>query len=67
MSSAPSRRGLGKGLEVLIGGREGAGTELAALPVDQIHPNPRQPRRRFEPEAFAAAGIGMVVGAWKAL
>ena len=49
MSSAPSRRGLGKGLEVLIGGKEGQ--ELAELPVDQIHPNARQPRRRFEPDA----------------
>ena len=53
MSSAPNRRGLGKGLEVLIGGKEGQ--ELAELPVDQIHPNPRQPRRRFEPDA--ASGL----------
>jgi ParB family chromosome partitioning protein len=29
--------------------------ELLHLPVDVIHPNPRQPRRRFEPEA--AAGL----------
>ena len=50
MSSAP-RRGLGRGLEVLIGGAESATTELAQLPVDAIHANPRQPRRRFEPEA----------------
>ena len=51
MSSAP-RRGLGRGLEVLIGGAEGAAaTQLAELPVDAIHANPRQPRRRFEPEA----------------
>ena len=27
--------------------------ELAHVPVEQIHPNPRQPRRRFEPEATA--------------
>ena len=43
MSSVPEqsrpRRGLGRGLEVLIGG---AGTgELAHLPVEAIHPNPR--------------------------
>ena len=50
MSSAPKRKGLGRGLEVLMGGGESA-QELADLPVDQIHPNPRQPRRRFEPEA----------------
>jgi ParB family transcriptional regulator, chromosome partitioning protein len=29
------------------------------LPVDQIHPNPRQPRRRFEPEA--ATGLASSV------
>ena len=52
MSSAP-RRGLGRGLEVLIGGGEGAASQLAELPVDAIHANPRQPRRRFEPEATA--------------
>ena len=50
MSSAP-RRGLGRGLEVLIGGADAGGTQLAHLPVDAIHANPRQPRRRFEPEA----------------
>jgi ParB family chromosome partitioning protein len=53
LSGAPDRRsrGLGRGLEVLIGG---AGeSELLHLPVETIHPNPRQPRRRFEPEATA--------------
>jgi ParB family chromosome partitioning protein len=50
LSSAP-RRGLGRGLEVLIGGAEGVGSQLAELPVEAIHANPRQPRRRFEPEA----------------
>jgi ParB family chromosome partitioning protein len=50
LSSAP-RRGLGRGFEVLIGGAEGGRTQLAELPVDAIHANPRQPRRRFEPEA----------------
>ena len=43
---------MGRGLEVLIGGGDG-GAQLAHLPVDAIHPNPRQPRRRFEPEATA--------------
>ena len=54
MSSAPEqpaqRRGLGRGLEVLVGGAAGE-PELLHVPVDVIHPNPRQPRRRFEPEA----------------
>ena len=55
MSSAGSpRRGLGRGLDVLIGGAIGEpSTELAHLPVEMIYPNPRQPRRRFEPEATA--------------
>lgn len=54
MSTAHSdtpRRGLGRGLEVLIGGA-GNG-ELLHLPVESVHPNPRQPRKRFEPEATA--------------
>jgi len=46
------RRGLGRGLEVLIGGT--AEPELAHLPVETIHPNPRQPRRRFDAEATTA-------------
>jgi ParB family transcriptional regulator, chromosome partitioning protein len=59
LSSAPDpdkpRRGLGRGLELLMGGIDPAATELLELPVDAIHPNPRQPRRRFEPEA--ASGL----------
>ena len=35
---------------MLVGGI-GDGPELVQLPVASIHPNPRQPRRRFEPEA----------------
>jgi ParB family transcriptional regulator, chromosome partitioning protein len=53
LSSAHStdRRGLGRGLEVLIGG---AGTtELAHVPIELIHPSPRQPRKRFDHEATA--------------
>jgi ParB family chromosome partitioning protein len=34
---------------VLLG--EGSQPELLHLPVETIHPNPRQPRKRFEPEA----------------
>ena len=45
------RRGLGRGFEVLIGGAGDA--ELAHVPVEQIHANPRQPRRRFDHEATA--------------
>jgi ParB family chromosome partitioning protein len=46
---------LGRGLELLMGGLDPSATELLELPVDAIHPNPRQPRRRFEPEA--ASGL----------
>jgi ParB family transcriptional regulator, chromosome partitioning protein len=51
LSSAaePQRRGLGRGLEVLLGGSHEP--ELAHLPIQMIHPNPRQPRRRFDGEA----------------
>jgi len=51
LSSARERRGLGRGLEVLLGGA--TESELAQLPVDAIHPNPRQPRRRFDSDAGA--------------
>jgi len=44
LSPAP-RRGLGRGFEVLIGGAE---PELAHIEVDQIHANPKQPRKRFD-------------------
>ena len=50
MSSAPEqRRGLGRGLEVLIGGA--ASAELTELPVETIHPNPRQPRKHHDSDA----------------
>ena len=65
MSSAPesptTRRGLGRGLEVLVGGAAG-GSDLLHLPVDAIHPNPRQPARYVVVvEALRAPGI------WRAL
>jgi ParB family chromosome partitioning protein len=51
LSTVP-RRGLGRGLEVLIGGA-GEARELAELAVAEMHPNPRQPRRHFEAEAVS--------------
>jgi len=47
-----ARRGLGRGLEVLVGGADAA-PALIELAVGEISPNARQPRRRFEPEATA--------------
>jgi ParB family transcriptional regulator, chromosome partitioning protein len=48
----PQRRGLGRGLEVLIGGAT-ATTELVQIPLGSIRPNARQPRRRVDPEGIA--------------
>src|SRR5579864_3068559 len=52
LSSAASnpRRGLGRGFEVLMGG---SAPELAHVPLEQIHANPRQVRKHFEHEATA--------------
>jgi ParB family chromosome partitioning protein len=49
-AAEPQRRGLGRGLEVLLGG-SGGEPELVHLAVEMIHPSPRQPRRRFDGEA----------------
>jgi ParB family transcriptional regulator, chromosome partitioning protein len=53
-SGGSPRRGLGRGLEVLIGGA-GDVPELVHLAVGTIHPNARQPRRLFQPDA--ASGL----------
>ncbi len=50
-SPRPARRGLGRGLEVLLGGAA-TETELAKIPVGQIVANPRQPRKRIDPDAL---------------
>jgi ParB family transcriptional regulator, chromosome partitioning protein len=53
LSTAPrSSRGLGRGLEVLIGGAA-ASPELVQLPLGSIKPNSRQPRRRFDAESIS--------------
>jgi ParB family chromosome partitioning protein len=57
--TTPRRSGLGKGLGALIPSGTGAAPSalpasgLAEVPVDQIAPNPRQPRDHMEPEALA--------------
>ena len=50
-ASPNPRRGLGRGLEVLLGGVP-APTELAHLPVGSIRPNARQPRKRLDSEGI---------------
>jgi len=62
MAGEPRRTALGKGLGALLpgahGGAPGAGAgggergELLQVPVDQVFPNPDQPRRRFHPQAL---------------
>jgi ParB family chromosome partitioning protein len=54
LSTAPERRsrGLGRGLEVLIGGAASS-PELLQLPVGSIRANTRQPRRRFDAESIS--------------
>jgi ParB family transcriptional regulator, chromosome partitioning protein len=52
VTGQPARRGLGRGLEVLIGGAASS-PELAQLPVGSIRANTRQPRRRFDAEGIS--------------
>jgi len=44
-----NRRGLGRGLDALLGEAPAAGGEtLTEIPIEQIEPNPRQPRKTFD-------------------
>jgi ParB family transcriptional regulator, chromosome partitioning protein len=52
LSTAANRRGLGRGLEVLLGGAVSA-ADLAQIPVGSIRPNARQPRKRVDAEGVA--------------
>jgi ParB family transcriptional regulator, chromosome partitioning protein len=53
---AIKKRGLGRGLDALLGSASGSvtgpepGEELVELPVDQLQPGAHQPRRNFDPE-----------------
>ncbi|MBM4439220.1 MAG: ParB/RepB/Spo0J family partition protein [Candidatus Rokubacteria bacterium] len=50
-----NKRGLGRGLGALLGPETEAVAPEATLeiPLDRIQPNPKQPRKRFEPTALA--------------
>lgn len=50
--SAP-KRGLGRGLDVLLGETRPAGPGLTQIPIGAIRPNPQQPRKNFEAGALA--------------
>lgn len=49
------RGGLGKGLEALIPGSHAIPTEgnITFIEIEKISPNPRQPRRKFDPEELS--------------
>jgi ParB family chromosome partitioning protein len=54
------KKALGKGLNALIptGGEEGSGARGSFLcPVEQIRPNPDQPRKRFDEQALEALAV----------
>ena len=54
MDSAPPRRGLGQGLALLLGEPQArAHGALREIPIEQITPNPRQPRAHIDEERFA--------------
>jgi ParB family chromosome partitioning protein len=54
VDSAPPRRGLGQGLALLLGEPQArTHGSLREIPIDQITPNPRQPRARIDEERFA--------------
>lgn len=52
---AQSSRGLGRGLEALLGGLGDAraAAEIMMIPLGRIRPNPDQPRREFADDAMA--------------
>ena len=49
-----NKRGLGRGLGALLGPEpETTPAASTEIPVDRVQPNPRQPRKRFDPGALA--------------
>jgi len=62
MSDRPDRtQGLGRGLGALIPQRGGAHASAIDIPITRIHPNPYQPRKRFDPETLAALSASIAV------
>ncbi len=54
MTGERKRQALGRGLGALIpgGGQAAREGELILVPVEEVFPNPEQPRRRFDPEGL---------------
>ncbi|MDE2148603.1 MAG: ParB/RepB/Spo0J family partition protein [Gammaproteobacteria bacterium] len=57
------KRGLGRGLDALLGAPADAGEdaegELRELPLAAIHPNPEQPRRHFDEDRLAELAVSI--------
>jgi ParB family chromosome partitioning protein len=51
---AAQRKGMGRGLAAILPESSAGGPELRELPVEQIEPNPEQPRSRFDAGALEA-------------
>ncbi len=47
-----ARRGLGRGLGALIGQSEIAETFVREIPINQVYPNPYQPRQQFDEDTL---------------
>jgi ParB family chromosome partitioning protein len=45
-----NKRGLGRGLGALLSSSQGEGESLLDLPIEHLDPNPRQPRKDFDPQ-----------------
>jgi ParB family chromosome partitioning protein len=56
------RGGLGKGLDALIPGSDGFPTEgnITFIEIEKISPNPRQPRKNFNPEELSELTASVV-------
>ena len=48
-----AKQALGRGLKALIPDTPRARTGLAEIPIDQLSPNPQQPRHQFDDDALA--------------
>src|SRR5437879_4496252 len=53
-SSVAKNRGLGRGLAALVAEFPAGQVSLVELDIEQVRPNPRQPRKRFDDDAINA-------------
>jgi ParB family chromosome partitioning protein len=48
--AAKANKGLGRGLDALLGSSSGATEQVTSLPIQKVEPNPLQPRKLFDEE-----------------